>query len=97
MYWRALELTLIATKEFSNFDLTMDFKLPENVIAVYLFDNSKKGTPTLMVLKSNYCDVEKMENLKPNQFTGSIYAALAPSHRATKKVECTKYSNKVCG
>ncbi|MEE2723986.1 MAG: family 16 glycoside hydrolase [Verrucomicrobiota bacterium] len=78
----------IATKEeFSNFDLTMDFKLPENGNSGVFIRAPKKGTPYVDGIEIQLLDDagEKWKNLKPNQFTGSIYAALAPSHRATKK------------
>ena len=78
----------IATnEEFSNFDLTMEFKLPEDGNSGVFIRAPKKGTPYVDGIEIQLLDDagEKWKNLKPNQFTGSIYAALAPSHRATKK------------
>ncbi|MEC9036224.1 MAG: family 16 glycoside hydrolase [Verrucomicrobiota bacterium] len=77
----------IATEqEFSDFDLRMDFNLPVNGNSGIFIRAPKEGTPYVDGIEIQLLDDagEKWKNLKPNQFTGSIYAALAPSHRATK-------------
>jgi len=77
----------IATKqEFSDFDLSMDFKLPENGNSGIFIRAPKEGTPYVDGIEIQLLDDagEKWKNLKPNQFTGAIYAALEPSHRVTK-------------
>ena len=78
----------ISTEEdYSNFELSMDFNLPENGNSGVFIRAPKKGTPYVDGIEIQLLDDggEKWKNLKPNQFTGAIYAALAPSRRATKK------------
>lgn len=78
----------ISTEEdYSNFELSMDFNLPKNGNSGIFIRAPKKGTPYVDGIEIQLLDDggEKWKNLKPNQFTGAIYAALAPSRRATKK------------
>ncbi|MED6300442.1 MAG: family 16 glycoside hydrolase [Verrucomicrobiota bacterium] len=77
----------IATKqEFSDFNLSLVFNLPQNGNRGIFIRAPTEGTPYVDGIEIQLLDDagEKWKNLKPNQFTGAIYAALAPSHRVTK-------------
>ena len=78
----------LATKEeFSNFDLSLEFKLPVNGNSGVFIRAPRVGTPYVDGMEIQLLDDygEKWKNLKPDQFTGAIYAAVAPSRRVTKK------------
>ncbi len=96
----------LATKEeYSDFDLTLEFKLPKNGNSGVFIRAPKEGAPWVAGMEIQLLDDygDKWKNLKPDQFTGAIYAALAPSERVTKKagewqtmrILCVKRSCKV--
>ncbi len=78
---------LATREEFSDFDLSLDFKLPVNGNSGVFIRAPKVGTPYVDGMEIQLLDDygEKWKNLKPDQFTGSIYAAVAPSRRVTRK------------
>ncbi|MEM7234003.1 MAG: DUF1080 domain-containing protein [Planctomycetota bacterium] len=78
---------LATTREYSDFELSLEFKLPPNGNSGVFLRAPAKGAPWVDGLEIQLLDDygEKWKNLKPDQFTGAIYAALAPSKRATKK------------
>ena len=78
----------IATKkEFADFDLRLEFKIPKNGNSGVFIRAPKDGAPWVAGMEIQVLDDhgDKYKNLKPAQFTGSIYAIQAPSKRATKK------------
>ena len=78
----------IATKkEYANFDLRLEFNIPKNGNSGVFIRAPKKGAPWVEGMEIQVLDDhgDKWKNLKPAQFTGSIYAVLAPRKRATKK------------
>ena len=78
----------LATKEeFADFDLSLEFKLPVNGNSGVFIRAPRQGTPYVDGMEIQLLDDygEKWKNLKPDQFTGAIYAAVAPSRRVTKK------------
>jgi len=78
----------IATKkEYANFDLSLEYKIPKNGNSGVFIRAPKEGVPWVQGLEIQVLDDhgDKWKNLKPAQFTGSIYAVQAPEKRATKK------------
>ena len=78
----------IATKkEYANFDLRLEFNIPKNGNSGVFIRAPKKGAPWVEGMEIQVLDDhgDKWKNLKPAQFTGSIYAVQAPGKRATKK------------
>lgn len=78
----------IATKEkYTDFELRLEFKIPKDGNSGVFIRVPKKGAPWIAGLEIQILDDygDKWKNLKPNQFTGSIYAVVAPSMRVTKK------------
>ena len=78
----------IATKkEFSNFDLRLEYKIPTDGNSGVFIRAPKEGNPWLTGLEIQVLDDygPKWKDLKPDQFTAAIYAVQPPSERATKK------------
>ncbi len=78
----------IATKEeFGDFELRLEYNIPKNGNSGVFIRAPKNGAPWVQGLEIQVLDDygNKWKNLKPVQFTGSIYAVQAPSERATKK------------
>ena len=78
---------LATKKEFSNFDLRIEYKIPADGNSGVFIRAPKEGNPWVAGLEIQVLDDygPKWKNLKPDQFTGAVYAVLAPSERATKK------------
>ena len=78
---------LATEEEFADFDLSLEFKLPVNGNSGVFIRAPRKGTPYVDGMEIQLLDDygEKWKNLKPDQFTGAIYAAVAPSRRVTRK------------
>ena len=78
----------LATKEeFANFELQLEYNIPENGNSGVFIRAPKNGAPWVAGLEIQVLDDygPKWKSLKPAQFTGSIYAVQAPSQRVTKK------------
>jgi len=78
---------LATSEEFSDFDLNLEFNLPLNGNSGVFIRAPREGAPWVQGMEIQLLDDygEKWKNLKPDQFTGAIYAAVAPSRRVTKK------------
>ena len=77
---------LATTAEYGDFDLSLEYKLPKNGNSGVFIRAPKVGTPYVDGLEIQLLDDhgEKWKNLRPNQFTGAIYAVEAPSRRVTR-------------
>ena len=78
----------IATQEeYGNFELKLEYNIPENGNSGVFIRAPQNGAPWVAGLEIQVLDDygPKWKNLKPVQFTGSIYAVQAPSSRVTKK------------
>jgi len=78
----------IATKkEFANFDLRLEYKIPTDGNSGVFIRAPKEGNPWVTGLEIQVLDDygPKWKDLKPNQFTAAIYAVQPPSKRVTKK------------
>ncbi len=78
----------IATKEeYADFDLRLEYNIPKNGNSGVFIRAPKKGEAWVAGMEIQVLDDfgDKWKNLKPAQFTGSIYAVQAPEKRATKK------------
>ncbi len=77
---------LATTAEYGDFELSLEFNLLANGNSGVFIRAPKQGTPYVDGMEIQLLDDygEKWKNLKPDQFTGAIYAALAPSRRVTK-------------
>ena len=96
---------LATEKEYDDFDLSLEFKLPKNANSGVFVRAPGEGHPWVQGMEIQLLDDygEKWKDLKPAQFTGSIYAVQAPKERATKmagewqklRVRCVGRSCKV--
>ena len=78
----------IATKEeYTDFDLRLEYNIPKNGNSGVFIRAPKTGAAWVAGMEIQVLDDfgDKWKNLKPAQFTGSIYAVQAPEKRATKK------------
>ena len=77
---------LATTTVYADFDLTLSFRLPANGNSGVFIRAPREGNPWVTGLEIQLLDDygDKWKDLKPAQFTGSIYAVQAPSKRATK-------------
>ena len=77
---------LATEAEYDDFDLSLEFKLPEDGNSGVFIRAPREGTPYVDGMEIQLLDDrgEKWKNLNPDQFTGAIYAAAAPDQRATK-------------
>lgn len=78
---------LATSEEFSDFDLSLEFNLPLNGNSGVFIRAPREGAPWVQGMEIQLLDDygEKWKDLKPDQFTGAIYAAVAPSRQVTKK------------
>jgi Domain of Unknown Function (DUF1080) len=77
---------LMTEKEYGDFEIRVEFKLPKAGNSGVGLRSPMKGDPAYVGMEIQILDDESPEykNLKPFQYTGSIYGVVAPSTRATK-------------
>ena len=78
---------IVTEKQYANFDLRLEFNIPKNGNSGVFIRAPKEGAPWVEGMEIQVLDDygDKWENLKPAQFTGSIYAVQAPEKRVMKK------------
>ena len=78
---------LATDKQYADFELELEFNVPKNGNSGVFIRAPKKGAPWKQGMEIQVLDDhgEKWKNLKPAQFSGAIYAVVAPSKRVTKK------------
>ena len=74
------------TRQFSDFNLKLEFRVPENGNSGVFLRTPRKGNPAYVGMEIQVLDDYGSEytKLHPWQYTGSVYAVQAPSKRATK-------------
>ena len=77
---------LATTAEYDDFDLSLEFMLPQDGNSGVFIRAPRQGTPYVDGVEIQLLDDygKKWKDLKPDQFTGAIYAVQAPSSRVTK-------------
>ena len=78
---------LSTTREFSDFKLELEFRVPPDGNSGVFLRAPHKGNPAYEGMEIQVLDdyAKKYAKLKPWQYTGSIYGLQAPSKRVTKK------------
>lgn len=73
-------------REYANFELELEFNIPKDGNSGVFVRAPAEGVPWVEGLEIQVLDDygPKWADLRPNQYTGAIYAAEAPSKRATK-------------
>lgn len=81
---------LSTTKEYGDFELELEFRVPENGNSGVFIRAPREGNPAfegseIQVLDDYGPEYAKMDPpLQPYQYTGSIYSTVAPSRRVTR-------------
>ncbi len=78
---------LSTVREFGNFQLDLDFRVPEGGNSGVFIRSPRQGDPAYTGMEIQVLDdsAAQYATLKPWQYTGSIYGVQAPSIRATRK------------
>ena len=78
---------LSTTEEFDNFELELEFRVPEGGNSGVFLRAPHEGNPAYAGMEIQVLDdhAEKYADLRPTQYTGSIYDVVAASPRVTKK------------
>ncbi|PNE23868.1 hypothetical protein BHU16_10365, partial [Tannerella sp. oral taxon 808] len=77
---------LMTEKEYADFELRLEYKLPTNGNSGVTLRSPMKGDPAYTGMEIQILDNPKYKNLKPAQYTGSIYDVVPPVKDATKPV-----------
>jgi hypothetical protein len=82
---------LMTEDEYSDFDLTLEFKMPEKGNSGVALRSDMKGNPAFeagmeIQLLDDECHKKNYKDLKPTQLTGSIYDVVPPSKDALKPI-----------
>lgn len=74
-------------KEFSDFELKLEFKMSTDANSGVFIRAPKTGDPWVTGIEIQLLDDygDKWKSLPPDGFTGAIYGALAPSSRVTRR------------
>lgn len=78
---------LATTETYSDFRLSLEFKLSANGNSGVFLRAPRKGDPAFQGLEIQLLDdyADKFSNLDPEQYTGSVYSLAGPSERVSKK------------
>jgi Domain of Unknown Function (DUF1080) len=79
---------LLTEKEYGDFELMLEYKVPENGNSGVALRTPAKGDPAYVGMEIQILDDDgpAYKTLQPWQYTGSIYGVVAPKRGATKKV-----------
>lgn len=80
---------LSTTQEYSDFRLELEFRVPSGGNSGVFLRSPHKGDPAYEGMEIQILDdyAAKYANLKPSQYTGSIYDVQPPAERASKKAD----------
>ena len=80
---------LSTDKEYGNFQLSLEYKVPEGGNSGVFIRAPRQGDPAYTGMEIQILDdyAPKWANLKPEQYTGSIYGVVAAQPRVTKKAD----------
>src|SRR5262249_28611083 len=85
---------LMTEKEYGDFELRLEFKIPKGGNSGVGLRAPRMGDPAYQGMEIQILDdfADQYKNLRPTQYTGSIYDVVAPSKRVTKQAgEWNKY------
>jgi hypothetical protein len=81
---------LLTEKEYADFELRLEFKIPEQGNSGVALRTPWKGHPQIDGMEIQILDDDwhkvNYKGLKPTQLTGSIYDVVPPSHKALKPI-----------
>lgn len=78
---------LATRRQYDNFKLSLEFRVPPGGNSGVFIRSPLEGDPAYTGMEIQILDdyAEQWRDLKPDQYTGSIYGVQAPSERATKE------------
>lgn len=78
---------LSTTQEYANFELRLEFRVPEGGNSGVFLRAPHQGNPAYAGLEVQVLDdfAPQYAQLQPSQYTGSVYDVAAPSHRVTRR------------
>ncbi|MCC6144024.1 MAG: DUF1080 domain-containing protein, partial [Candidatus Hydrogenedentes bacterium] len=76
---------LSTTEQYGDFELELEFKVPEGGNSGVFIRAPREGNPAFEGSEIQVLDdyADEYKDLKPSQYTGSVYATVAPSRRVT--------------
>lgn len=75
---------LMTEKEYGDFELVLEFKMPKMGNSGVALRAPLMGDPAYQGMEIQLLDDENYKGLRPTQYTGSIYDVVAPSKQVTK-------------
>jgi hypothetical protein len=75
---------LMTEQEYGDFEVRVDFKMPKKGNSGVALRSPMKGDPAYVGMEIQLLDDENYKDLKPWQYTGSIYGVVPPSKHVTK-------------
>ncbi len=78
---------LSTVRQYENFELSLEFKVSAGANSGVFLRTPQTGDPAYVGMEVQILDdyAKQWENLRPNQYTGSIYDVQAPAERGSKK------------
>ena len=75
---------LMTENEYADFDLRLEYKMPKHGNSGVALRSPMRGDPAYVGMEIQLLDDRNWSNLRPTQFTGSIYDVVPPSEHVTK-------------
>jgi len=75
---------LMTEKEYANFEVQLEYKMPKHGNSGVALRSPMRGDPAYVGMEIQLLDDANWSNLRPTQFTGSIYDVVPPSKHVTK-------------
>jgi hypothetical protein len=75
---------LMTEKQYGDFELRLEFKMPKKGNSGVGLRAPRKGDPAYQGMEIQLLDDDNWENLRPTQYTGAIYDVVAPSKKVVK-------------
>jgi Domain of Unknown Function (DUF1080) len=75
---------LLTEKEYGDFELRLEFRVPEKGNSGVALRSPTEGDPAYVGMEIQILDDANYKGLRPTQYTGSIYDVVAPSKQVTK-------------
>jgi hypothetical protein len=75
---------LMTEKEYADFELRLEYKMPVHGNSGVAVRAPRQGDPAYQGMEIQLLDDENWKNLRPTQYTGSIYNVVGPAKHLTK-------------
>ncbi len=75
---------LMTEKEYGDFELRLEYKMPKMGNSGVALRSPRKGDPAYVGMEIQLLDDANWKDLRPTQYTGAIYDVVAPSKQVSK-------------